>query len=363
VIRVLITRPSIKDLGGVSAYVDSLTRYMPRHEVDIDCLEIGATRGRFLHPLSDQACFRRQIRSEPRDLVHINPSLLGKSFLRDGVFAWQAKHRNLPVLTFFHGWSDSFADQVEEKWLGFFRATFGRSDAIAVLASEFAERLKAWGVSVPVYRQTTMIPDDLIGDFDISNKLQRSDVDKECRVLFLARLERGKGVFATIDACATLRRRNINVVLDIAGDGSLSDQVREYGTQVLGDSVRFLGYVRGDAKIEAFSSAHLYVLPSEREGLPISVLEAMAFGLPIITTRVGGLKDLIVPGKHGFLSDSRDPGTVADLIQQVIADPGLWRTLSRNAHEYARDNLVGSSVARQMLDIYVKTARDGSPPV
>lgn len=361
-IKVLITRPSTEDLGGVSAYVDNLAQYIPQDDVAMDFLEIGSTRGRLLHPMIDQIAFRHRIRRRVHDLVHVNPSLLGKSVLRDGFFIWQAKQRNLPVLTFIHGWSDKFADAVEEKWLSFFRATFGRSNAIIVLANDFADRLKSWDISAPIYRQTTMIGDDLIEGFDIDQKLNDADLERECRILFLARLDAGKGIFSTIDACALLRERNLNVVLDIAGDGTLADRVREYGKEVLGENVRFLGYVRAGAKSDAFSKAHLYVLPSRSEGLPISVLEAMAFGLPIIASGVGGLKDLIVDERHGYLAESRTPDVIADLIHRAIENPDRWRKMSRNVHEYALNNLVGSSVAKQMLEIYTKTiasAADG----
>ena len=216
--------------------------------------------------------------------------------------------------------------------------------------------MRKWGVTAPIYRETTAVSDELIAAFDLDSKLKNTDISEECRILFLARLEREKGAYVTIDACALLLDRNVRVRLEIAGDGSEGEQIRRYAEKKLGNQVQFSGYVRGDAKVASFSNAHLYVMPTAHgEGLPISLLEAMAFGLPVITRPVGGLKDIFLDGKHGFLTEERDPTVIADLIEKMINDPVLWRSMSHTVHEYARKSFVGSSVARELAQIYTNT--------
>ena len=352
-LRSLITRPAANDPGGVAVYLDNVTKHFPNNGIDNDFLEIGSTRARFLHPLADQLAFRNKIRNNEYDLVHINPSLLGKSFVRDGLFAWQAQSRGLPVLVFFHGWSESFEKQVEQHWLRFFRATFGKADAFIVLASDFKNKLKQWGIKAPIYVATTAVSDDLVSGFDLELKLIRTRISDGCRVLFLARLEPEKGVYETIDACALLNGRNVEVQLVIAGDGPDASKIRSYAEKKLGDRVHFPGYVRGASKVAAFNDAHIYAMPTAHgEGLPTSVLEAMAFGLPVITRPVGGLKDVFIDGEHGFMTESQDPAVIAALIEQIIEDPERWRRMSRNVHEYAQERFVGSAVATDLAKIY-----------
>jgi len=352
-LRSLITRPAASDPGGVSVYTDSVTSHFPENGIDVDFLEIGSTRARFLHPLSDQLAFRSKIRNNQYDLVHINPSLHAKSFVRDGMLAWQAKSRGLPLLVFFHGWSEDVEKQVEQRWLRFFQATFGRADAFIVLASDFEKKLKQWGVQAPIYRETTAVGDDLVKNFDLESKLGRTRLTEECRVLFLARLEPEKGVYETIDACALLNARRFGIHLVVAGDGPEAGKMRIYAEEKLGDKVTFTGYIRGDSKEKAFADAHIYAMPTAHgEGLPVSVLEAMAFGLPVVTRPVGGLKDIFVDGAHGFMNESKDPAVIASLIEKMISDQELWQGMCRNVHEFASDNFIGSAVAKRLAQIY-----------
>ncbi|MGI9204626.1 MAG: glycosyltransferase family 4 protein [Woeseiaceae bacterium] len=356
--RVLITGPAATDPGGVAVYLESVTKHFHANNIEFDFLEIGSTRGRFLHPLADQLAFRDKIKKNQYDLVHINPSLLSRSFFRDGLLALQAKSRGLPVLVFMHGWSGEFEKQVERRWLRFFNATFGKADGFIVLASDFANKLKQWGIRAPIYRETTAVSDELIATFDLESKLANSNVGNQCRVLFLARLEPDKGVYETIDACALLKERQINILLTVAGDGPEAEQMRSYAESKLGTHVQFPGYVRGDSKVEAFSNAHVYAMPTAyAEGLPISLLEAMAFGLPVITRPVGGLKDVFIDGEHGFISESRDPAVIAAQLEQLVRDQALWRQISRNVHSFAKTHFVGSAVASELAEIYRNTMK------
>lgn len=357
-LRALVTGPDQRDPGGVAVYLGSVAKHFSKNGVDYDLLEIGSTKGRPLHPLADQLAFRRSIRQTEYDLVHINPSMHYKSFFRDGLLARQAASRELPLIVFFHGWSDDFAEQVEDRWLGFFKKTYGQANAFIVLASDFEAKLRRWGITAPIYRETTAVADDLIANFDLEAKLANADVTKNCRILFLARLEIEKGVLQTIDAVALLAERGLNVQLVVAGDGPNAAEFQSYANKTLGDRVRFAGYVRDASKIEEFNKAHIYALPtSHGEGLPVSVLEAMAFGLPVVTRPVGGLKDVFVDGNHGIMTETQDPVDVANAIESLISDRDKWQQLSRSVHTFAKDRFVGSAIAAKLTGIYRDTVR------
>lgn len=358
-VKLLVTRPAASDPGGVTVLFDNITEHFTDTGIDIEFLEIGSTRGRFLHPLSDQLAFRQRIRTHKYDLILINPSLGSRSFFRDGLLAWQAKARRLPLLVFFHGWSDNFASEVERRWMRFFARTYGRADAFIVLASDFEEKLRQWGVKVPIYRGTTAVNDSLIADFDIEKRLERSQGIDEFRLLFLARLERAKGVIETIDACALLLARGRKIRLVVAGDGPEAAEIKSYAIDKLGNHVQFPGYVREKAKSSAFTDAHIYVMPSYGEGLPISLLEAMCFGLPVVTRPVGGVKDMFVNGEHGFMTESKDPAEIAALIDKLLSDPQLMQNISRNVHEYAMERFVGSAVAARYAEILIEVSNAG----
>jgi glycosyltransferase involved in cell wall biosynthesis len=355
-VNVIITLPSLADPGGVAGYYRAVLPALTARGVYLSPLEIGGTSSvlRFLHPLRDQIALAGLMRRKSFDIVHVNPSLDPKSFTRDGLFVLQAQRKKLRTVVFFHGWLASFERVIEGFLYRFFRATYGRVNSFVVLSSAFADKLREWGASAPIHVATTAIPDDLANGFSLDRKVQMIMSDSVMRVLFLARLEKAKGVFETIEAVNILLKRGIDVRLDIAGDGSAADQVREYlgESGPLSQHVRLLGYVRGEQKKEVLASNQIYCLPSQSEGMPVSVLEAMAFGMPIVARSVGGLKDLLQEGRTGYAICKSDPEDLADLLQKLISDRQGMASIARFNSAYVKQNCLASHAARTLLKIY-----------
>ena len=119
--QVLVTVPGLKDQGGVASYYNAILPHITSNKIDF--LEIGGScnMGGFLHPIIDQFRFRRAVRQKKPTLVHVNPSLGFKSFIRDGLFIWQAKRSGYPCLVFWRGWNKSFESVVERKYSLFFK--------------------------------------------------------------------------------------------------------------------------------------------------------------------------------------------------------------------------------------------------
>jgi len=299
--------------------------------------------------------FHRLITSKQFDIYHVNPSLNVKSFIRDGLFVWQAKRRGLPVLVFFHGWRKDFEQKVAGKYLPFFRNTFGRADAFIVLANEFKEILRRWGVRQPILLGTTTVEEGLLNGFSIEDKIRRIRQAEKIKILFLSRLEREKGVFETIDAVSELSAQGYPVVLSIAGDGSVMAELRQYiSTKKLPENtIRLLGYVKGLEKKAAFVDNHIYCLPTRYgEGLPTSVVEAMAFGMPVVTCPVGGIADFFEDGVMGYLWKRDEPESLVELLKKLIGTRGKITEFGRCNHVYAEENFMASRAAESLESIY-----------
>ncbi len=353
--KILIVTPHLQGLGGVANYYKAILPLLDKGQFLIDHFVVGSAKRKKkkLHPLTDQINFYRKIQGG-YEIVHVNPSLNFKSFIRDGLFIRQAKKNGIPVIVFFRGWDKKFAQRVQSFLLILFRYFYGKSDAFIVLASEFKNKLRKWGIKAPIYIQTTTVDHNLLDGFDIEIKVQNLLERKKTRILYLARLERDKGVFEIIEAIRILRERQIHVDLSIAGDGSVRQEIENYvqGVDLLTGSIKFLGYVRGQEKADTFSNHDIYCFPSYfGEGMPNSVLEALVFGMPVITCSVGGLADIFHDGKMGAFVPPREPKAIADKIEQFVLNREKMAATARYNFQYAK-RFLAPNVADSLLEIY-----------
>lgn len=355
--KVFLTIPSLQNKGGIASFYNGLFPYFPQGRVAH--LEIGGAKnaGPLLHPIVDQFRFRKAVKKIKPALIHLNPSLGFKSFIRDGLFAWQAKQMGYSLLVFWHGWDKDFEIVVEKKYLSFFKRTLGRADGFVVLASEFERKLRSWGVTVPVYLRTTNVAESLLSGVDLLEKWENLARLPITKILFLARLERTKGVFETVQAVKSLKDKNFPVSLTIAGDGRIRQELEAYtrSLNLTPQQVHFTGDVRGEKKIRVFAEHHIYCFPTTYgEGLPTSVLEAMAFGMPVVTRPVGGLVDIFKDGKMGSFVYGKSPEEIASCLEKLIVDHGRMAEIGKYNAEYAKKYFMASVVARQLLDIYME---------
>lgn len=302
-------------------------------------------------------------REKNNTITHLNPSLSWSSLFRDGLFLIIAKLSKKKIVVFFRGWHNYMVYLIDNKRLGklLFKWVFGKADAIIVLSVKFQQKLEEWDFKKPIYIETTVVDEALISD---NEEINSNKDNKSINILFLARVETYKGIFELIDAFEILKIKHPNISLTITGDGSkLSDAkkiIKEKGIK----DVCFTGYVINMAKAKVYSSSDIYALPSYGEGMPNSVLEAMAFGLPVISRPVGGLNDFFINGKMGYLTESKDPKVLAELIEKLIVNPKLRREISAHNSAFARKHFMASTVAKRLENIYKEvlegTAKGGS---
>jgi glycosyltransferase involved in cell wall biosynthesis len=139
------------------------------------------------------------------------------------------------------------------------------------------------------------------------------------RLLFVGRLNPVKGVEYLIDAMAGIKKKGTDVELTIAGDGPERKRLENLSKRLnVYNHVRFLGMVDRLKIASLMSESDIFVLPSISEGFPLVVLEAMACGLPIIATKVGGLPEVIEEGRNGLLVNPRDSVALASSILLLL---------------------------------------------
>jgi glycosyltransferase involved in cell wall biosynthesis len=180
-------------------------------------------------------------------------------------------------------------------------------------------------------------------------------------LLFLGRLAEKKGVDVLLRALDMTPLKESQATLTVAGDGPPLAALRELaGTLGLSQRVNFVGYVAGADKMNAMRSASIVVIPSivtedgDREGMPVTLLEALAAGRIVVATDVSGAPDVVRDGETGFIVPQRDPAAMARAIAEALALPADARAaMSARARAEAQRfdwSVVAEAHARHLLD-------------
>jgi glycosyltransferase involved in cell wall biosynthesis len=208
-------------------------------------------------------------------------------------------------------------------------------------------------VQRPIFLETTVVPDDWIKDVDVATKLGLLRRKRTWVILFLSEVLSEKGVYVAIDATRILQMKARNVQLIIAGDGNDLADAQAYVRRTMTKDVTFCGYVSGNTKRRLFQQADILCLPTMlNEGLPIAVVEAMCFGLPVVTRAAGGLKDLFEKTMFGGITESKDSVAIAEQIDRLIRDGDLYARVAWNNYIYCRNNCLASGGSARLRRIY-----------
>ena len=286
----------------------------------------------------------KMVTYRPNNLV-VNVSLK-KGFFSKNNYIRIAKLFNTEIITFIHGWDDA-----SEWMLNHPKGKFllDNSETVIVLASQFKEKLIKSGCKSHIHLTTTKVDDKLVKDFNISSKSYNSK-----NILFLARIEVAKGIYIALDAIKALQKKDPEITLRVAGTGEELEKAQQYA-KTNDIKAIFLGRLSGTPLIEEFSNAAIYILPTTHgEGMPTSVLESMAFGLPIITRPVGGTCDFFIDGKMGKLIESLDAQDYINALEEILYNPEKQKEISVYNYNYAKEKFYASSVAKDLEAIFNK---------
>ena len=348
--KILINTVSFDSIGGVSDHFSGLKN---KFKETIIFNFIGGRTSSFFFPFLqffDYLKYIYKILIYKPDLIHLNPSLNKKSILRDSIFLLIARLFKIKVLVFWHGWETDFEKKIEEKYLKLFKYFYNYANAHIVLYSGFKSSLQRWGITSNIFLETTKVDDDLLNDFTVQDKVYKNTI------LFLSRIVESKGIYVAIDAFRKLK----DATLLIAGTGPELDKVKSYIKNNNIKNIIFLGYVRDRDKIDVFKKSDIYIFPTwYKEGMPTSVLEAMSFGLPVITRPVAGLRDFFENEKMGFISDSKDPIIFEKMLNILLQDKQKMRDIGIYNYKYAKENFMASRVSKRLENIY-KLIIDGT---
>lgn len=351
--KILVLTPRLFQSGGISNYYKAVREYLPDNYEYFPRGRTKEKEGIFFkiyRIFLDLKNFLKKIKLQ-FDALIINTSLGKGGVLRDSLFIVFSPGKVKKII-FFRGWDPEFEKKIDSNFFlkQFFINTFLKADQIIVLSSKFKEKLINWGYDGNISIETTVVDEALVENlrYEKSHFEKKRDV---INILYLGNISPNKGVVEIVEAYKILKNRaKLDLSCTIAGKGSILEYLKNFSLNESLD-IFFPGYVTGEQKINVLKNSDLYVFASLHEGMPNSILEAMAFGLPVLTTRVGGLPDFFAEGKMGFFLESRSPECIAEKIKYMFERPELMSYISRFNYKYAKDNFYAGTVAMRMRNI------------
>ena len=329
-VNVLQLGPALDVRGGVSS-VEKLIAGQPAAHVRVTHVAT-MTDGGFVPKLRvflrSIVQLRRAIKRDPKLIVHIHFSSRG-STLRKIILVWITLQAGRPLVLHAHGSVfDAFFDGLPKLGKAIVRWTYRQADCFIVLSSQwkrfYVDRFGLSESQVVVLCNPAALP---------ATTPDRSDRSKT-QFLFLGRIGERKGSFDLLEAFKRLPEPvRAGARLVFAGDGEV--EALRAAARPLGDAVQVHSWINSAQRDELLVQSDVFALPSYNEGVPMAMLEAMAYGLPIIATPVGGIPDAVTHDVEALLVEAGAIDQLSSALRRMIVEPELRRTMGRHARARA----------------------------
>jgi glycosyltransferase involved in cell wall biosynthesis len=239
-------------------------------------------------------------------------------------------------------------------WRPAMRAIRRLAAEIVTLGQAAHRDLDAVGIS------SRVVPNAFPLDPQLVDAYRCPDGVKPFQLLFVGAVGVDKGCFELVDALGAVRKAGIDCRIDFVGLPAFKGEQERLDTYVsalgLGSAVRFLGPREPEELPALYAQSHAFCLPSHMEGLPLSLIEAMAYGLPVVATLVGCVGDLVIHGKTGLLARVGDPASLSEQLSLLARDPNLRHELGENGARHVAIRMGTNVIATAWHEIYSSLA-------
>lgn len=361
--RVVMSGPLPPAIGGMVSVIEALSQSELTTRTELALFDTGKktradrTLWEGVHArLSLMAQWRALIRRQQTDIVHIH-TCSGLTFFLDGLLAFLARRQGCRVVLHVHGGLfDQFLDDLHPLMRALARHIVRRADLLIALSDDWRQRL---GQRLPGSRIAVL----LNGVAEPVTVETGRGSHARPTFAFLGLLSTLKGVPVLLDAMALAK---VDWCVQLAGGegepGFLAWLRTEIEKRHLTSRVELLGPVQGSAKDRLLAQADAFVLPSLAEGLPMSLLEAMAARLPVVVTTVGAMPEVISEGVEGHLVPPGDATALAQAMDTLAQSPQLREAMGRAGHVKYRAHYSAEAMAQALIAIYQREFGTMSQP-
>ena len=355
-IRVIMTGPMPPVIGGMSTVLQDLQNSSLSQQVELEFFNTFKTtpEGRSLFTavkskLALWVKWSRMLQGKQKTIVHIH-TCSGFTFFLDSILVCLAKLHSRPVVLHIHGARfDQFIDSLNPILFKCVQWVMARCSNIIVLSESWQQLLQEKLGIFPFVVVENGVPIPIA-----SSKNKEENNKDEVQVLFLGNLTERKGVWDLIQAMPDIEGAILNFVGGEEDVGIFDEVTKLVGIKNLEKKIVLHGPQYGEAKNEFLRTADIFVLPSYAEGLPISLLEAMANGLPVVVTPVGGIPAVITDHREGLIVNVGQVEEMVDALNTLIGDRHLRQKMGTAARKRCEEKFGIEATVGKLLTIYSK---------
>ena len=341
-ICMIVPKADVK--GGIASVVNGYRKHGIDREIELSFVESYQDGGKWQKlgkAVKGYLQFVRKLVLDKPDMVHIHSSF-GPSFYRKIPFIYLAKLGKIKIINHIHGAEFSeFYLEASGRKKALVKKIYEKCDILLVLSQEWKEK-----IGVIVDKEKIRI---------LENYCQIPTLRKEEKkrqILFMGEIGGRKGCFDIPQIYQKVVEQTGPIPLIIAGEGEtqrVQSMLKERG---LLDTVVFPGWVRGEEKEKLLRESKYFLFPSYNEGMPMVILEAMSYGMGIVTSNVGGIPQLIKDGTEGYICTPGDYKNIAEKLIKLIEEEEILQSCGEGARKKVIEQYSFESHISKLREIY-----------
>lgn len=343
--RVLMIGPGRGVRGGISTVVNNYFDLGMEKSVNLTYLSTMEDGSKLKKLCVAAATYLRFAATVHRyDIVHVHMAAQA-SFTRKALFVKKARRAGKKIIIHQHAgdFDRYYFEQVDEAKRREIRRVFAMANKVIVLSEEWADFFGKYicdADRIMILHNGVILPESPKTDYG------------DHRVLFLGRLCQGKGVYDLLKAIPNVLKKVPDAVFFLGGDGDKAQCIQIAEETGIGEHVRFPGWICDKDKAEALESCSVFVLPSYYEGMPMSVLEAMSYGLATLSTDVGGIPRVIRSEEDGILIKPGDISALEEQLIRLLTRQDLKQTLGTAGRKAIEKRFNAASGVQTLQKLY-----------
>lgn len=338
--------------GGIAAVISGYYGSVLEKDYNIIYVESykdGGKLTKLLKGICGYFHFAKVLLVDHPDIIHIHSSF-GSSYYRKMPFIYMASWAKKPIVNHIHGADfDEFYVNACNKKKEQIKKVYNKCSVLIALSTEWKERLSQ---IVPEERVKVIENYSTLHEDALAERLQRRSNNT---VLFLGEIGKRKGCYDIPAVVAAVVKAVPDVKFILGGAGSQIDEkaVKElFKEKGVADHVVLPGWVRGIDKDKLLRESDIFFLPSYNEGMPMSVLDAMGYGIPVVSTNVGGIPKIVRDGENGCCCVAGDVKAMTAGIVRLLIDKDELDKSSKKSFEIVKTGYSLESHLKLVEEVY-----------